>query len=95
MMLPTIGQPIPEPTEHTICILQGGPNTTQMPFPSNLDPDYMQELAERLDDHARQLDREVQDLKKRAQEFRAAATRSKGLEHSNTLDPVDKEGDQL
>lgn len=52
--------------------------------PPNLDPDYLQELAERLDDHARQLDREVQDLKKRAQEFRAAATKSKSKSKPNT-----------
>ncbi len=65
-----------------------------MPFPPNLDPDDLQELAYWLDDHARELDREVQDLRKRAKACRAAATKIKGLDHSSTLGHSDEEEDE-
>lgn len=64
MMLPAISQPIPEPTEHTINIFQGAPDTTQMPFPPILDPDALRYLADRQDDRTRQFAKEAQAARK-------------------------------
>jgi hypothetical protein len=66
-----------------------------MSNPPSLTPDTLQELADKLENRARQLDLEARDLKKRAKVFRAAAAKIRGLERSSTLDPVDSEVDEL